>query len=214
MVVKIRELVQTERAYPLLHHTPTASQLVGAQRCMFDLVTLDQRRITYWREPLDSAQEWLIRHWFETQWSEGFEPLRLPLIHQHVLNKIRQLVEMEHDTVLLRMGIDRARLRRQKPHRSSRVPPEQTYLRPVGVYHVYFARDRASGDIKIGTSKNVRKVSSEIKRSIDLLATMDGNCEVESIMHCRFAHARIRGEWFRPVPELLAYIESIKERVV
>jgi len=84
------------------------------------------------------------------------------------------------------------------------------------MHSVYFACDRMSGDIKIGTSKNVRmrvsRVSSEVKHPIDLLATMDGNREIESIMHARFAHARTHGEWFRPVPELLAYIESIKER--
>lgn len=36
--------------------------------------------------------------------------------------------------------------------------------------------------------------------------------QTEREMHQRFANARIRGEWFRPVPELLAYIAEIKAR--
>ena len=34
--------------------------------------------------------------------------------------------------------------------------------------------------------------------------------EVESAIHHRFRHARVRGEWFRPVPELLSYIDEVK----
>lgn len=30
-------------------------------------------------------------------------------------------------------------------------------------------------------------------------------------LHRRFGSARIRGEWFNPTPELLAYIGSVKE---
>ena len=45
-----------------------------------------------------------------------------------------------------------------------------------------------------------------------VLAVIDGDIVVEQALHRRFANARIRREWFRPVPELLAYIAEIKAR--
>ena len=44
-----------------------------------------------------------------------------------------------------------------------------------------------------------------------MYSTIDGGREAEWVLHRRFAHARIRGEWFRPVPELFEYIASIKK---
>lgn len=213
MVRKIGELVRTERGHFLLHESPATRCLVGAQLCMFDLVSLDQRLVMYWREPFDDVQGWFEWHWFETRWSEGFGYLRSPSIHQHVLDRIIRLVEMERVTVLLRMGVDPTRKFRPEPYRPPSVPFEQLKLRTCDA-RVYFARDRDSGEIKIGTSRSVRKrlvgVAYEKKHPVDPLATMSGDDDVEKIMHRRFASARIRGEWFRPVPELLAYIDSLK----
>lgn len=85
---------------------------------------------------------------------------------------------------------------------------------PDGTAKVYFVRESGTGAIKIGTSKQLSKRLSELSRillyAIDLLATIDGSREVEWTIHNRFDHVRIRGEWFRPVPELLEYIETIK----
>jgi len=82
-----------------------------------------------------------------------------------------------------------------------------------GETKVYFVRESGTGAIKIGTSKQLSKRLAELARvlpyAIDLLATIDGGREVEWTIHNRFDHARIRGEWFRPVSELLEYIAEI-----
>lgn len=79
---------------------------------------------------------------------------------------------------------------------------------------VYFLRESGIGAIKIGTSKNValrvRSIASGMPHGLTLLATMPGWHRVETLVHQLFEHARIRGEWFRPIPELLEYIDEIK----
>jgi len=83
-----------------------------------------------------------------------------------------------------------------------------------GTMKVYFVQETGTGTIKIGMSKQLSKRLSELARilpyDLKLLATIDGGREVEWVLHNRFSHARVRREWFRPVPELLAYIETIK----
>jgi hypothetical protein len=84
-----------------------------------------------------------------------------------------------------------------------------------GVAKVYFAQEDGTEAIKIGTSRHLKKRIGELTRDlpwkITLLATIDGWRETECVVLRRFRHARIRGEWFRPVPELLEYIASIKK---
>lgn len=80
---------------------------------------------------------------------------------------------------------------------------------------IYFVVESGSGAIKIGVTTNVKKRVISLQRdtphTVKLLATMRGNFQVESLLHRLFAYARIRGEWFRPVPELLEYIESLPQ---
>jgi hypothetical protein len=72
---------------------------------------------------------------------------------------------------------------------------------------VYFARfDRR---IKIGFSTNVPRRLTEIPTD-ELLAAAAGTRADELRLHDRFAAARINREWFKPVPELLGYIERVK----
>jgi hypothetical protein len=78
---------------------------------------------------------------------------------------------------------------------------------------VYFLRESGSGAIKIGTSTNValrvRNIRRDMPHEVVLLATIRGGYQVEAQLLAFFEHARIRGEWFRPVPELLEYIEGL-----
>lgn len=78
---------------------------------------------------------------------------------------------------------------------------------------IYFAQESGMGAIKIGVARSVGVRIENLKvgmpHEVTLLATMDGDREAETEMHCKFAHARIRGEWFRPVPELLEYIAAL-----
>jgi hypothetical protein len=83
-----------------------------------------------------------------------------------------------------------------------------------GIAKVYFLQENGTGAIKIGTSKHLKKRIDELTRELPsestLLATTDGWRETEWVLQRRFVHARIRGEWFRPVPELLEYIAGLK----
>lgn len=82
---------------------------------------------------------------------------------------------------------------------------------------VYFIQESSVGAIKIGVSKHPKKRAKELQDHslyvITLLATVDGGYSVEFRLHQLFAHAYIRGEWFRPVEELLEYIEKEGEPI-
>lgn len=77
---------------------------------------------------------------------------------------------------------------------------------------VYFVRESLRGAIKIGVSKHVKKRAKELgygmPYTVTVLAVTEGGRGVEALLHMRFSHARIKGEWFHPVPELLEYIEK------
>lgn len=79
---------------------------------------------------------------------------------------------------------------------------------------VYFLQERGAGAIKIGTSANVEKRIRSLGRimphELVLLVTMPGGHRIEALAHGLFKRARIRGEWFLPVPELLEYIAEIE----
>lgn len=91
---------------------------------------------------------------------------------------------------------------------------KQLRLRPIGERMVYFVQESGTNAIKIGTTRNVKQRISELMLNVpyllSVLTVIEGNHEVEHALHARFAKHRIRGEWFRPVPELLTYIEEAK----
>jgi len=95
-----------------------------------------------------------------------------------------------------------------------KVSDRQLKLRKIGQSKVYFIQESGSMAIKIGTAKDVdgrvRDMSVSTPHLLTVLAVIDGDRDVERVLHRRFAHARIRGEWFHPVPELLAYISEVK----
>jgi excisionase family DNA binding protein len=72
------------------------------------------------------------------------------------------------------------------------------------VYYIRFG-DR----IKIGTTVNLVSRLGNLPHD-QLLATEPGGVNLEGLRHAQFAEHRIRGEWFRPAPELLAHIGSVK----
>jgi hypothetical protein len=76
---------------------------------------------------------------------------------------------------------------------------------------IYFVQS-VTGEIKIGISGDpaarfiVLQAGSPVLLS--MLGVMLGDREKEREIHTRFEESRLRGEWFRPDPELLAYIEE------
>lgn len=80
---------------------------------------------------------------------------------------------------------------------------------------VYFIQSGGSdGPIKIGTTRvsaAARLADLQIGSPVPLalLATIAGGHEREAALHARFARLRLRGEWFRPEAELVAFIEGV-----
>ena len=74
---------------------------------------------------------------------------------------------------------------------------------------VYFVRQGTSGFVKIGVSTNIKNRLSTFQTSsplpVLLLATMDGDAETERSLHARFAHLRVKGEWFRDAEDLTEF---------
>lgn len=70
---------------------------------------------------------------------------------------------------------------------------------------VYFAQSLSTKAVKIGTSESVYNRMSALGDAV-LLATEKGGFKVESWLHSQFKEARIESEWFRPTPDLMAYI--------
>jgi hypothetical protein len=75
---------------------------------------------------------------------------------------------------------------------------------------VYFIQRGEDGPVKIGHSKNVRGRLSALQTGIPerlrVLGVLDGGKAEEQRLHRYFGAYCIQGEWFKPVPELLAYI--------
>lgn len=79
-----------------------------------------------------------------------------------------------------------------------------------GPSRVYFMRhDRL---IKIGYSMNPRKRALALAGAI-ILATEPGARTREAQLHAEFGHLRVRGEWFSPGPDLIAYINRLRKAV-
>jgi hypothetical protein len=77
---------------------------------------------------------------------------------------------------------------------------------------VYFIR---AGDfIKIGYSRSIRsrliKMATDVPMEPEVLHVEPGTFRTEKVLHRQFASFRMRGEWFRAAPELLAFIEQRK----
>ena len=81
---------------------------------------------------------------------------------------------------------------------------------------VYFVRAEGLGLIKIGYARDalerLRTIGVCCPVEVTLLASMwvkDGKA-TEAQLHRRFKVDRVRGEWFRETPDLLAAIEEVR----
>ncbi len=81
---------------------------------------------------------------------------------------------------------------------------------------IYFVQVGARGSIKIGFTANpkaARRISSLQTANpsrLRLLFCLYGCKKQEAALHERFDYARVRGEWFHPVPELLDHIDRMR----
>ncbi len=89
-------------------------------------------------------------------------------------------------------------------------------LKDSNAYCVYFVRAAGGGSIKIGSTKLLRTrmlaLQSGCPIKLCVLHTIEGaGYREETALHRRFAKARLHGEWFRPVPELLGLLRDLSE---
>jgi hypothetical protein len=76
---------------------------------------------------------------------------------------------------------------------------------------IYFAQAGEGGPIKIGVSsrdtmERVRSIDSGSPEPVRLLGVMAGLWAEERELHRRFR--QVRGEWFEPTEDLLAYVAT------
>src|SRR5271166_1885722 len=76
---------------------------------------------------------------------------------------------------------------------------------------VYFVQ--AGEHVKIGTSTRTEARLSNGQTMnalpLKLIGTVRGDRRLETALHKRFNHLRVRGEWFWATPELLAFIDGL-----
>jgi hypothetical protein len=81
---------------------------------------------------------------------------------------------------------------------------------------VYFLRNTRTGEIKIGQTRRLHKRKAVLEREegckLELLGLIEAPL-LERDLHQRFAQFHTRGEWFKPHPELLAYIRAYSSSV-
>jgi len=66
--------------------------------------------------------------------------------------------------------------------------------------------------VKIGYTTNlrdrVRAFQTAAADRVMVLLTIPGDLTLERLLHERFAHCRIQGEWFNPAPDLTYFIHQ------
>jgi len=79
-----------------------------------------------------------------------------------------------------------------------------------GSYTVYFIQENGIDAIKIGVTGDLQQRLSSMRvntpHELEMLVEIDADTRLEKYLQRRFAYAHIRGEWFRPVPELIKCI--------
>lgn len=78
---------------------------------------------------------------------------------------------------------------------------------------IYFVTDGEA--VKIGFASDLKsrlrilQVSHHIP--LFLLGAIAGTRDDEAVLHARFDHLRLKGEWFRPAPELTQAIDGFED---
>jgi hypothetical protein len=86
--------------------------------------------------------------------------------------------------------------------------------RPLGSSVYYVRMVNADGFIKIGvaTSPESRLANMQVGSpyELELMHSEPGDETLEAQLHARFQHLHVRGEWFRPDPDLVNFIIARK----
>jgi hypothetical protein len=107
----------------------------------------------------------------------------------------------------------KARVRLISAQLASGLPVDPRPRKPVSLRWLYFIRMGIDGPIKIGNAVNPDRRLAALQTGnpyrLHLIAKTPWHEREEDRLHVLFRHAQLLGEWFRPVPELLAYIRCI-----
>lgn len=81
---------------------------------------------------------------------------------------------------------------------------------------IYFIQCGDNGPIKIGYTSDdlqgrIRTLQTNCPYKLELIGRMKGTMEDEKLIHARFLDSRLEGEWFRPSPMILDFIEKHNE---
>jgi len=97
----------------------------------------------------------------------------------------------------------------------SKANAERSIVESKGSCVVYFVQESGSGAIKIGVTGNIKSRLDMLRvnspHEMNLVASVSGDERLEKYLHTRFKGSNVRGEWFRPTPELLECIEELKQ---
>ena len=95
-------------------------------------------------------------------------------------------------------------------------PPElKSRELPIRTRCLYFIQCDDDGPIKIGVtvdlSGRLQALQLANHHELKIIATENASLKREKELHERFGYLKIRGEWFKPGNELLAYIDVLRE---
>ena len=80
--------------------------------------------------------------------------------------------------------------------------------------YVYFVQEGDAGPIKIGRASRAEarlaRIQTGSSHELRLLCAVPGASVLERSFHVAFARDRLRGEWFRPTPELLRLVRELR----
>lgn len=81
-----------------------------------------------------------------------------------------------------------------------------------GWCYVYFVR--AGDRVKIGRAvdlgQRIRALQTMHADELSLVLSIPAHAALEPAIQNRFAHLKVRGEWFRLAPDLIAFIEAVQ----
>lgn len=127
-------------------------------------------------------------------------PVHAPLCTRHLTKAFRiyrtsYLFALEHKPDYL--------LREPWERQTGMKMPDPVRQTPGLVYFIRFG-----GLVKIGFTTDLKQRMREVPNE-EILGTVPGTMEDEKRCHTAFAHLRVKGEWFRPEPDLMAFIADV-----
>jgi hypothetical protein len=129
------------------------------------------------------------------------------IVHEGQYLIVKNFIEAQESTM---STVTRQRESRERRRDHLRAGLEPRIKRASSL--VYFLQSEDGGPIKIGATNDVAKRIFELQTAradkLILLAAVSGDMMLERALHLHFASARVKGEWFSPVPELVKLINE------